>query len=504
MFELIKLSEPTLLFGHNQALEDPRDGLTLFGPLDATANPYGIRYGVIGTKNGIRRFRNWVNKLQRPISNNPPHIARPPFPGFEAIFGIPFSPQPALTIQIHDGDLKRAVYIDDRHQRVFNTVDIYAKKILETTRQEDEQIDIWFVIIPDEVYQYCRPQSSIPSSNQIKAKNRMSPKWGRRLQREPSLFKEDEENAIPYQYEVNFHNQLKARLLADKIPTQIIRESTIAHQEIITKTGRPTRDLDKQLSAIAWNIATAAYYKVGGRPWKISKIRSGVCYIGLVFKRDEKHVDPQNACCAAQMFLDSGDGIVFKGAVGPWYNPKKGDFHLRKKDATELIRIALNSYEQKEGKPPSELFLHGRTWFNDEEWEGFKDAVTKKTNLVGIRIKGANDLKLYRKEKFPVLRGLAYVESDKNAYLWTKGFTPRLQNYIGREVPKPILIDVCRGEARIETVLNDIMALTKLNYNTCMFADGIPVTLRFADSIGEILTAGPIGNVPPLQFKYYI
>jgi hypothetical protein len=56
----------------------------------------------------------------------------------------------------------------------------------------------------------------------------------------------------------------------------------------------------------------------------------------------------------------------------------------------------------------------------------------------------------------------------------------------------------------INTVLGDIMALTKLNYNTCVFADGMPVTLKFADAVGEILTAGPVKDIPPLPFKHYI
>ncbi|SHK02207.1 hypothetical protein SAMN05444280_1512 [Tangfeifania diversioriginum] len=33
------------------------------------------------------------------------------------------------------------------------------------------------------------------------------------------------------------------------------------------------------------------------------------------------------------------------------------------------------------------------------------------------------------------------------------------------------------------------MALTKLNHNACSLADGEPVTLRFADKIGDIPTA---------------
>ena len=71
-------------------------------------------------------------------------------------------------------------------------------------------------------------------------------------------------------------------------------------------------------------------------------------------------------------------------------------------------------------------------------------------------------------------------------------------------MPWPLSIDVCRGDADIKVILRDILALTKLNYNSCIYGDGIPVTLRFADAVGEILTAGPLGTIPPLAFKHYI
>jgi hypothetical protein len=320
-----------------------------------------------------------------------------------------------------------------------------------------------------------------------------------------SLFEEQNVDAEPYQYEVNFHNQLKARLLKHDALTQIIRETTIAHMEFLKSNGRPTRNLDALQSSIAWNLSTVAFYKAGGRPWKIGQIREGVCYIGLVFKQDDKNRDPRTACCAAQMFLDSGDGVVFKGAVGPWHTPGRGDYHLSRKAARELVSLAVKSYKQKrDDEPPKELFIHGKVRFNDVEWAGFKDAVDDSTNLVGVRIRDERDFKLYRNGELPALRGLAYIRDERTAYLWTKGYTPRLQTYPGMEVPKPLLIDVCRGTADIEVVLNDIMALTKLNYNSTIFADGEPVTIRFADNVGEILTAGPLGSVPPLPFKYYI
>ena len=65
---VIRLPEPRLLFRYDQALEDPRDGLTLFGPLDS-GQIYGIRSGVVGTTAGIERFNRWVKSIQGPITS---------------------------------------------------------------------------------------------------------------------------------------------------------------------------------------------------------------------------------------------------------------------------------------------------------------------------------------------------------------------------------------------------------------------------------------------------
>ena len=110
-------------------MEDPRDGLTLFGPLDE-GKPYGIRHGVIGTADGIRRLKNWARVVQGPISNRPPVMARPMFPGFEAAFRIPWNPQPVLEIEVPDDELSRCVHYDDRHQRVYSTVQLFSQRIV--------------------------------------------------------------------------------------------------------------------------------------------------------------------------------------------------------------------------------------------------------------------------------------------------------------------------------------------------------------------------------------
>jgi hypothetical protein len=109
------------------------------------------------------------------------------------------------------------------------------------------------------------------------------------------------------------------------VSTQVLREGTLENIFSIPRNLREA-GLMKMQFQIAWNIATTAFYKTGGRPWKVNDIRKGVCYIGLVYKKDQRSADNKMACCRAQILLDSGDGVVFKGAVGQWCNSETGAF----------------------------------------------------------------------------------------------------------------------------------------------------------------------------------
>jgi len=131
--------------------------------------------------------------------------------------------------------------------------------------------------------------------------------------------------------------------------------------------------------------------------------------------------------------------------------------------------------------------------------------VPEGTNVVCIRIRQDSGIKLYRHGTINIGRGVGWVKSPRMGYLWTKGYVPRLQTYAGREVPNPLAIEISMGEADMQQVMADVLALTKLNYNACIYGNDVPVTLRFADSVGEILTAAPRKNeLPPLPFRYYI
>jgi hypothetical protein len=50
----------------------------------------------------------------------------------------------------------------------------------------------------------------------------------------------------------------------------------------------------------------------------------------------------------------------------------------------------------------------------------------------------------------------------------------------------------------------DILGLTKINFNSCLYNDRMPVTIRFANAVGDVLMSAPIDSEPRLPFKFYI
>lgn len=493
--------EPKLEFGYKQQLEDPRDGLFLFGPVLDRRKPAQIRAGVIGTQQGVSTFRNWLQKANSyipAVDKNSSHQFA--FPGFEAAFRTSWPSASIVELAVSATDVGNSIRQTDRHKAIYDTVSIFERPIRKHLRDDDAQVDLWFVVVPDEVWRLGRPLSRLNKTEAIFSGPSMGARVARRLFREPSLFSEEMNEAEIYRYELNFHHQLKARLIKSRAVVQVVRESTLLVGESDDLSQRRLQDA----ATVAWNLCTTAYFKSGGRPWKLASVREGVCYVGLVFKINSADASRGNACCGAQMFLDSGDGLVFKGAMGPWYSNETREFHLPRTEARALMSNLLQSYCDEHKREPTELFIHGRTRFSDEEWTGFREAVPNHINLVGVRIARSQEMKLFAPGRVPVLRGTSHQLSSRRALLWTTGFIPQLATYPGRETPNPLVIEITRGEASLPIVLADIMGLTKVNFNACLFADGLPVTLRFADAVGEILTAAPISEGAPLPFRHYI
>lgn len=509
--------EPKLTFGFNQKTTDPRDGLILFGPHEPLS-PFKVKAGVVATDEGLTAYKEFVEKINKPIFSTKTiygklkedEVARPSYPGFEAVFDIKWSPIPEIYKPLTQGFIDRFLQERQKKKRTQALVDLYLERIVHATNNEDVQVNIWFIVIPRNVYFKCKPGSAGKDLSSGTKKFLLSDQKG-----QSSLIFPGEENYIEELQRLvdtssDFHHLLKARLIQEKIttPVQIILESTLRFRDKYRNLP-----LDENMQAhLAWTQSTTMFYKFGNLPWKLADIRDGVCYLGLVFKKTNQILESSTVCSAAQMFLKDGDGSVFRGNIGLWQGKNEKEFHLNEPSSYDLLSMALDDYKDKWNKFPEELFIHGRAVFSDEEWTGFQRAVTErkaKTNLVGIVIKDTGGFKLFRDvenepSNYGVMRGMALKINDNEAYLITRGFIPRLNTATSLEIPNPLHIKITRGSADIDTVLKDVLALTKLNYNACIHGDGLPVTLRFSDTIGSILTATDNFKTEQRKFMYYI
>jgi hypothetical protein len=509
-FKLDVLDEPKIMVGHNQIFVHPRDGLFLAGPLVTAGQPLEIPLGAIGTTIGLKLFRQFCAKVRGFINPRPAHRAGPglqrqAWPGFKAIFSCDWPADPIARVAISQERLESAIRAMFHHEAIHDVATLLEEAIDGYLTENEFDPRVWFLIIPDDTFLYGRPNKQPPKKERHRGKVTFNEVAARQILRDGALLPEDYEHAQIFRFRPDLHNQLKARLLqGHRSPiVQFIREKTLRHFLADDDTWEARHASDP--TEIAWNLCTSVFYKAAGRPWQLHSIRPGVCYVGIVFKKDYTESDPENASCAAQMFLDSGDGVVFKGTDGPYYSPKTKEFHLSRERAAELIQTVIKSYKDNhDNVAPRELFIHGRTRFDDREFSGFKRGAGDGTSVVTIRIRDDRGLKLFRLGEYPVMRGTVLYVSKKNGYLWTRGTVAHLRTYIGSEVPNPLHVEIVQGECDLSTVMKDVLALTKVNFNGCMFADGMPVTLRFADAVGEILTAAPSQPSSPWAFKHYI
>lgn len=496
--EAVVFAEPALEFRYGQAVADPHDGLALFGPYDADApsHPRNMSYALIGTERGVVAFRAWSELVQSAIQAESGLASRlwPTFPGFEAAFGCVWPIEPTRTTELDEAELDFDVRDKDPNKRAAKVVERYLRGI-ELVQQRDETVDVVVCVVPDIVYQNCRPLSRVREGTGYNPRSHMR----RARQRgQGDLF--DAFDPEIYQFSVDFRRQIKARAMKYGIPIQVIRESTLR----LGPAEFGQRGLTP-LSDRAWNLGVALYYKAGGKPWRLSTAREGVCYIGLAYRRQDPGSSGRVASCAAQLFLDSGDGVVFMGEYGPWYSPERHDFHLNRQAARRLLEGVLKTYRDLEGQPLREIFIHCRSGIDGDEFAGFQEACPPGVRLIGVRVRLERfDVRLFREGNWPVLRGTFWPISDRAGYLWASGFKPRLGTYDGWETPAPLRIDIQHGEADIREVASDIFGLTKLNYNACKLGDGEPVTVGFSDAVGEILISNPSVTERSPKFRFYI
>lgn len=498
--------EPRLIFAGRQRCEDPKTGLTLFGPAGLDKTPrQTIRLGVIGTGDTIQQLLAWLETARLSISAGANRrglgydpLLAPDFPGFshETVFQCAIETGSRFQEVLTEKEIEKAIDPVDFSGRVKGVVDLVASRLAVLADREPAP-DVVVCAMPEIVDLACGPQGR--ADRQIARALTKIQRATQRLQSQSRLTgqlllgfgdEDDEITTAPGYWD--FHNALKVRAMNYSLPTQLVWESTL--------TGsRNTQDP----ATIAWNFFTAIYYKAGNIPWELDFDAGGTCFIGVTFYRESPDPQAMTRTSLAQVFSETGEGLVLKGEPVRWDKDRDRRPHLSEETSTRLVTQALAMYEQHFGRVPERVVIHKTSRYWPEELRGFRVGLgrVKSFDFLALDRRGIRFLRL---GKEPPVRGTVIELARRNYLIYTRGYVPFLRAYPGMRVPNPLEVIEHHGDSTAEKVCSEILALTKLNWNNCGFASGSPITTAFSKQVGRILTELPNGQPRESKYRFFM
>lgn len=499
-FESSILAEPLILFGGKHEHVDPKTGLSLYGPysLSGQARPSltSITIGMVGPSSMLADAEQFLGLCKSRLTNDGKQpFLYPYFPGFniqhpfqcDLIYGATWQQS------IKKSDLDAALAKPEFTERVKAVVLLYIQQI-EILNERDPKPNVVLCCIPQEVIDSCTVQK------RRAAKSVKRPKISR-LSKSPkaAVIPDVIETDIADEQDETEHQNLRRGIKADAmkfdIPTQLIWPRTIS-----STSDKSTQDIATR----AWNLTTALYHKAGGTPWRLAEVEPGVCYVGISFFK-EIFGGSRMRTSMAQAFTASGDGYVLRGQSFEWDEQKDGRSpHLDRASAKSLLSDVLELYKrQSKGSLPKRIVVHKTSRFHQEELEGLKSACeyVPQKDFVAI---GSRGIQFYRLGSFPPVRGTYIKFSDTNFALYTTGYIPYLRTYPGSRVPQALEVLEHHGDSQWNTILSEILALTKMNWNTADFSCSEPVTLAFSKRVAQILAEVQDGAPIKYEYRFYM
>ncbi|MBX7207026.1 MAG: hypothetical protein K1X78_01835 [Verrucomicrobiaceae bacterium] len=503
-FRCFHIEEPRLMFGGGNTAVDPKAGITAFGPLHSDPHTArSIRVGVIGTGNGIHGLKTYVERclsaVEPGLNRRQKHydpLCFPDFPGacpavgFRTNFSIERERDIPLKLFEH------AASSGDPASRLRAVVELVDKQ-LEMMSALSPRPEVVIVVLPRCVEDACRTIGSRYRSR--KQQLTQSERAQRSMDREAAKQNQfmlplefTEVSKVEHKGFWNIHHALKAHAMKHGMPTQLAWESTLSGE-----------GLTQDPATMAWNFFTALYYKADNVPWQLEHLTENTCYVGIAFYRS----DPQSNALQsslAQAFSGHGEGLVLQGPKSILDRRGNPIPHLSEHEAEHLLAEVLKLYEDFHHVSPRRVVVHKSSRFLPDELVGFKRALTKVDRHDFVAINSHHDRRLLRIGKEPPVRGTAVQLSEGRYLLYTVGYVPALRDYPGAHVPVPLEILEHHGDSGPDIVCQEILALTKLNWNSCNFACAEPITLQFARSVGSIIRELPKGSKPSRLYRYYM
>ncbi len=475
-------NEPELYFANNGTSIEPRAGLVKYGPIGIKEKDVReIEIGTIATNDDFRFTKDFFQRLSDNIAQG--FISKDSllidFPGLGAFSPLKFkfNLKDSNYVSITKFEINKIAEKNERIRRAEMTLELVKSKMEMLLAINDPKIEIIVLIIPQKLIDITKmPQfekqhiltmhRNVSNIDQIKI---------------PDFF--------------NFHHAIKVFSMKKGIPSQVILPYTIRLKD--------TQDF----ATLAWNLSVALYYKATNTPWKLAEIQSNTCYAGISFYREIKPNYRGMRTAMAQVFLRSGESQVIRGKPFEWQDQSKSP-DLNQCQAKEIIQDIIDLFKQITKRQPQRLVLYKTSPFVDNEITGFNQVCEKLPDGGDyIHVKENTDFRMYPNSQFPTLRGtfISNNEKMKELMLYTTGFVPALNTYMGSGVPTPIQLTAYRQDTPTEILIDETLALTKLDWNNTNFCNKLPVTIGVSQKVGEILSEiNQIDGTPQQNYRFYM
>lgn len=484
------IEEPLLKFGFGEAI-CPRNGIRLYAPYDIEkVRPQIIKLGIIGKSESIEIVTNWLDEskghIAAKVKNKKPKLFTD-FMGFKKneAFNSEILYDDGYIRKINNSDFEDNSKHLTFEKLIQNIAQLYLNEIEWLSKNKSP--DVILCVLPEEFAKKFMPEIIKSESG----KEDIIEIDGTLLENKAEEFNDERE---PESEEAqNFRRYLKAKAMKFGKPIQIFRD----------RIGIPTAEMQDP-ATIAWNLFTALYYKASGTPWGIVKKKSDiVCYAGISFYQSRDKSSTQTS--VAQIFDELGKGVILRGDEIIF---KKFDRtpHLTEEQAFNLMDRALTEYNLAVKINPQRLVVHKTSNFNEEEELGFIQAIKKHgigaLDLVTINERTNN--RLFREHNYPPLRGTHLSFDSKNHLLYTKGSVQFYETFPSKYIPNPLQIRLFRHDESPNIICEEILALTKMNWNNTQFDNRSPITIECSRRVGEILKYLNEEESPQLKYSFYM
>jgi argonaute-like protein implicated in RNA metabolism and viral defense len=98
-----------------------------------------------------------------------------------------------------------------------------------------------------------------------------------------------------------------------------------------------------------------------------------------------------------------------------------------------------------------------------------------------------------------------HLEFDEaNHLLYTRGAVEYYRTYPGKYIPQPLDIRIVRSDESPGVISQEILGLTKMNWNNTQFDGKYPITLACARKVGQVMKYLSPDDNPQISYSFYM